>query len=282
MINFPRSSFTWKAHPWQADPYYKWTGGFVGEHGQAYHVRFTLESRCLLRDRAGNELADLFMGAPCRSEYTIASENLFQVPSGEWRMAFSRSSIPVIAQWPSTEKEMVQAQPLAGAYQDYTIDIRSYEGVDALTAVGAIVDSTLACDAQNARSVYIDEASGIEVELEYPVNVMNLNQADGEFQVCTGPVLLPDLATWDGSDVHRVFVAHAAFSRFDRVEFILRRPVAAAPQERQWLDAPRGRDRLQLIDPSNKPPGDPPSRPQPLVYNETWDLSAQNAILRAD
>ena len=282
MINFPRSSFTWKARPWQADPYYKWTGGFVGEHGQAYHVRFTLESRCLLRDRAGNELADLFMGAPCRSEYTIASENLFQVPSGEWRMAFSRSSIPVIAQWPSTEKEMVQAQPLAGAYQDYTIDIRSYEGADALTEVGAIVDSTLACDAQNARSVYIDEASGIEVELEYPVNVMNLNQADGEFQVCTGPVLLPDLATWDGSDVHRVFVAHAAFSRFDRVEFILRRPVAAAPQERQWLDAPRGRDRLQLIDPSNKPPGDPPSRPQPLVYNETWDLSAQNAILRAD
>ncbi len=282
MINFPRSSFTWKAHPWQADPYYQWTGGFVGEHGQAYHVRFTLESRCLLRDRAGNELADLFMGAPCRSEYTIASENLFQVPSGEWRMAFSRSSIPVIAKWPSTEKEMVQAQPLAGAYQDYTIDIRSYEGVDALTAVGAIVDSTLACDAQNARSVYIDEASGIEVELEYPVNVMNLNQADGEFQVCTGPVLLPDLATWDGSDVHRVFVAHAAFSRFDRVEFILRRPVAAAPQERQWLDAPRGRDRLQLIDPGNKPPGDPPSRPQPLVYNETWDLSAQNAILRAD
>ena len=282
MINFPRSSFTWKAHPWQADPYYKWTGGFVGEHGQAYHVRFTLESRCLLRDRAGNELADLFMGAPCRSEYTIASENLFQVPSGEWRMAFSRSSIPVIAKLPSTEKEMVQAQPLAGAYQDYTIDIRSYEGVDALTAVGAIVDSTLACDAQNARSVYIDEASGIEVELEYPVNVMNINQADGEFQVCTGPVLLPDLATWDGSDVHRVFVAHAAFSRFDRVEFILRRSVASAPEERQWLDAPRGRDRLQLIDPSNKPPGDPPSRPQPLVYNETWDLSAQNAILRAD
>ena len=282
MINFPRSSFTWKAHPWQADPYYKWTGGFVGEHGQAYHVRFTLESRCLLRDRAGNELADLFMGAPCRSEYTIASENLFQVPSGEWRMAFSRSSIPVIAKLPSTEKEMVQAQPLAGAYQDYTIDIRSYEGVDSLTAVGAIVDSTLACDAQNARSVYIDEASGIEVELEYPVNVMNINQADGEFQVCTGPVLLPDLATWDGSDVHRVFVAHAAFSRFDRVEFILRRPVASAPEERHWLDAPRGRDRLQLIDPSNKPPGDPPSRPQPLVYNETWDLSAQNAILRAD
>ena len=87
MINFPRSSFTWKAHPWKPDPFYKWTGGFVGGHGQAYHVRFTLEARCVLRDGDGAELAELFLGAPCRSEYTIASENLFQIPSGEWRMA---------------------------------------------------------------------------------------------------------------------------------------------------------------------------------------------------
>ena len=218
MINFSRSSFTWQAHPWQPDPYYKWPGGFVGEHGQVYHVRFTLEARCVLR------------GAPCRSEYTIASENLFQIPSGEWRMPFSRSSIPAIAQRPSMESEEVSARSLADAYQDYTIDIRSYPASEALEEADAIVASTFAGDAQNARSVYQDEASGIEVELEYPINVMNLNAADGQYQVCTGPILLPDLATWDGSDVHRVFVAHAAFSRRDRVEFILRRPVQAAPR----------------------------------------------------
>lgn len=282
MINFPRSSFTWKSHPWQPDPHYKWAGGFVGEHGQAYHVRFSLEARCLLRDSAGNELAELFLGAPCRNEYTIARENLFQIPSGEWRMPFSRSSIPAIAQRPSSATEEARAKPLAGAYQDYTIDIRCYPESAALTEVGAIVDSTLALDAQNAVSIYRDEASGIEVELEYPVNVMNLNQADGEFQVCTGPVLLPDLRSWDGSDVHRVFVAHAAFSRFDRAEFILRRPVQATASERYWLDEPRGRDRLELVDPENKPLGYPPLRPQPLVYNETWDLATQNAVLRAD
>ena len=282
MINFSRSSFTWKAHPWKPDPYYKWPGGFVGEHGQVYHVRFTLEARCVLRDSGGAGLAELFLGAPCRSEYTIASENLFQIPSGEWRMPFSRSSIPAIAQRPSTEPEAVSARSLADAYQDYTIDIRSYPASEALEEVDAIVASTFAGDAQNARSVYQDEASGIEVELEYPINVMNLNADDGQYQVCTGPVLLPDLATWDGSDVHRVFVAHAAFSRRDRVEFILRRPVQAAPEERAWLDVPRGRDRLELLDPSNPPLGYPPERAQPLVYNEIWDLAAHNAVLRAD
>ena len=82
--------------------------------------------------------------------------------------------------------------------------------------------------------------------------------------------------------MHRVFVAHAAFSRFDRVEFILRRPVAAAAEERVWLDQTRGRDRLGLIDPDDPPPGYPPARPQPLVYNEAWGLPAQNAVLRVD
>ena len=42
MINFPRSTFTWKSHPWHPDPYYKWAGGFVGTPGQVYHVRFSL------------------------------------------------------------------------------------------------------------------------------------------------------------------------------------------------------------------------------------------------
>ena len=280
MINFPRSSFTWFSHPWEPDPHYRWTGGFVGEPGQAYHVRFTLEARCVLR--AGGEEAELFLGAPCRSEYTIADENLFQIPSGEWRMAFSRTAVPAIAQRPSSEREGARARPLEGAYQDYKIDVRPFADPGAVEDVAGVIASTLAGDAQNARCVYSDAASGVEVELEFPVNVMNLNVADGEFQVCTGPVLLPDLATWDGRDVHRVFVAHAAFSRFDRAEFILRRPVEAAPEERVWLDAPRGRDRLELRDPSNVPDGYPPARPKPLVYSETWDLETRNAVLRAD
>ena len=282
MINFPRSSFTWFSHPWEADPHYRWAGGFVGEPGQAYHVRFTLESRCLLRGSDGGERAELFLGAPCRSEYTIADKNLFQIPSGEWRMPFSRTAVPAIAQRPSSEAEEVRARPLEGAYQDYKIDVRPFVDSEVVEDVAGVIESTLAGDAQNARCAYRDAESGLEVELEFPINVMNLNVADGQFQVCTGPVLLPDLATWDGRDVHRVFVAHAAFSRFDRVEFILRRPVEAASEERVWLDAPRGLDRLELRDPSNRPAGYPPARPKPLVYNETWDLEARNAVLRAD
>jgi len=91
---------------------------------------------------------------------------------------------------------------------------------------------------------------------------------------------LPDLATWDGRDVQRVFLAHVALTQFDQVEFILRREVEAAPEEREWLDQPRGRDRLELLDPNNAPPGYPPERPRPTVYNEVWELEATNVVLR--
>ena len=46
------------------------------------------------------------------------------------------------------------------------------------------------------------------------MDLININEEDAEFQVCTGPVVLPDLGTWDGSEVHRVFLADAAISEF--------------------------------------------------------------------
>ena len=279
MINFSRSTFTWHSHPWQPDTHYKWAGGFVGKFGETYHVRFILDSKCKLRNSTGEKLAELFLGAPCRNEYTIASNNLFQIPSGEWRMAFSQNSIPSIANQHSAEPEKTRVKPLSQSYQNHKIDIRDYTKATYLSDVRSIIESTLDGDAQNALTIYEDEKTGIEVELEYPINVMNINVKEKEFQVCTGPILLPDLSTWDSQDIHRVFVAHAAFSRFDQVEFILRRSVDAATEERKWLDQPRGRDRFELINSQYQPSDFPPPRPKLYAYNETWELPAQNLVI---
>ena len=100
MIDFSRSTFTWKSQPWKADPYYRWQGGFVGTESQVYQVRFTLDARCEVRHDDSGEATELFLGAPCRSEYTTARRNLFQIPSGEWWMAFSARSSVSIARCP--------------------------------------------------------------------------------------------------------------------------------------------------------------------------------------
>ena len=291
MIDFSRSTFTWKTYPWSPDPYYRYTGGFVGKPGQVYHVRFNLEAKCEVRDEASGHVAELFVGAPCRTEYTIASRNLFQIPSGEWRMAFSRESRLAIATKPSDEQEdapatkpiaKLRSLKLSEAFQDYKIDVRAHPNPSELTDVRQIVDATLRNDLLNARSTYRDAARGLTISVEYPANVINLNTVDEEFQICTGPVIVPDLATWDGRDVKRVFLAHVAISGFDYVEFILQREVEVAEAEREWLDKPRGRDRLELLDPNNRPPGYPPPRPRPTIYNETWELEAATVVMRAE
>ena len=281
MINFHASTFTWMGHPIKPDPYYKYSGGFVGRFGQVYQVRFNLEAACQVLDEASGHVSEMFLGAPCRAEYTIASRNLFQVPSNEFRMAFSREHVLPIATGPSDEPEQTPVRKLNESFQGYKIDIRHHKGSSELTDVRAIIYATLANDLLSARSTYRDSERSLTVTCEYPVNLINVNEDDGEFQVCTGPVILPDLATWDGDDVRRVFLAHVALTRFDHVEFILRREVEAAPEERAWLDQPRGRDRLELLDSDNPPPGYPPLRPAPTVYNEVWEFEATNAVLRA-
>ena len=60
MINFPHSTFTWKTHPWMPHPYYPYNGGFVGSHGQVYHVRFNIDAKCDVRDEATDKAAELF------------------------------------------------------------------------------------------------------------------------------------------------------------------------------------------------------------------------------
>ena len=282
MINFPHSTFTWKTNPWKLHPYYRYDGGFVGTHGQVYQVRFNIDAKCDVLDEATGKVAELFLGAPCRGEYTIATENLFVVPSTEFRMAFSRRSRLTVARRPSTEGEEVTTDRLSERYKDHKIDVREFSDAAELKGADQIVEATLANNLLNARSTYRDSARGMTVTVEYPINLINLNQADGEFQVCTGPVLLPDLETWDGEEVSRVFLAEAAFSHFDHVEFILRRQAQPSEEDEKWLYQLRGRDRWELRDPDNRPPGHPPPRPRLPVYSEVWELQGTNVVMRAE
>lgn len=282
MINFPQSTFTWKAHPRKPHPYYRYDGGFVGKYGQVYQVRFNIDAKCNIRDEATDQVAELFLGAPCRGEYTIAASNLIMIPSTEFRMAFSRQSRLTIARRPSTEREDVFAERLSERFQDYRIDLRSFDGASELKDARQIVEATLANDLMNARSTYRDSARRLSVTVEYPINLINVNEADGEFQVCTGPVFVPDLATWDGGEVSRVFLAEVAFSRFDHVELILRREAQPSDEEKGWLHVVRGRDRSELSDPNVRPPDHLPPRPALTAYNEVWELEATNVVLRAE
>ena len=173
-------------------------------------------------------------------------------------MAFSRKRSLDIANRPSDEVEPTKTRFLDDHHANHTIDIRNFDGVSTTANPAEIINMTLANDLMSARSTYRDTDRGLWITVEYPVNLINVNPVDGEYQVCTGPVIVPDLETWDGEGVTRVFLAHVAFTASDYVEFILRREVDVSDGERDWVAQLRGLDRNELHDPANKPPRLPP------------------------
>ena len=281
MIDFSRSFFTWKSHPIQPDPYYKYAGGFVGRYGAVHHVRIQFDATCTLINEEAGRQDELFLLCPCRSEYTIVTENLFQVPNTEFRVVMGRAHHVPIARRPANQPEDSQRQELGERFADYALRLHTIEGARTLTTTEEVIEATQADHVLNARTTYRDCKRGVKVVIEFPVKLINLQPQESLFQVCTGAVALPDLTTWDGVSVDRMFLAHVAFSGFDYVEFALRREIEAHERERLWLEEPRGRDRLELRSPDRRPPGYPPPRPWPTGYHEIVRQDASTVLLSA-
>ena len=277
MIDFNRSFITWTIDWTEPDPVYAFPGGFVGEPGEATTSRLQIDACCEIVDEARGTACAIYLTAPCRSEFIIADDNLFQVPNGEYRAAVTDAFTVPIATEPSWHDEGTRRQPIDERFAEVAIDLRTEDAV-ALESDDAVVAASLAGARLNAQSTYRDEAQGLTVTVEYPIKLINLHAGGGRYQVCTGAVALPDLTTWDGAGVDRVFAAHAAFTADDHVEFILRRSVDVAEHELDWAAAVRGRDRYQRRD-----SGEPADRPRPRAagYFETWELPAVNTIWQA-
>lgn len=280
MINYYGSTFTWKSKP-SIDPYYKYPGGFVGKVGDIYQVRFNIQSSCIIEDSINRESEEIFLGSPCRSEYTIASYNLFQVPSKEFRMAFTKEHEITISSNSSSNNGQYPFSSLSEKFIDHQLDIRTYHNYEELQNPTQLIKSTLGGDLINAKTNYQDTESGLSVSIEFPVNLINVDARENKFQVCTGPVLIPDISSWAIGKTGRVFIAHIAFSSFDKIEMILRRDVVPAESELSWLTKPVGIDRNELIDKDVPPIDYPEQRWELNTYNKTVEIQAQTKFYKS-
>ena len=79
-----------------------------------------------------------------------------------------------------------------------------------------------------ARTELWDEARGLRALLEYPVRTMNAYMDANEFQVDTGPLIVPDFAREADRTIERFDMAYVLYNTFDKAEFVLRKPVQVA------------------------------------------------------
>ncbi|PYV15037.1 MAG: hypothetical protein DMG07_10675 [Acidobacteria bacterium] len=66
--------------------------------------------------------------------------------------------------------------------------------------------------------------------LEYPIGIVSSMREMQRFQVDTGPLLVPDFTSQAEREIDRLEMAYIIYNRFDRAEFILRRPTRITEQ----------------------------------------------------
>jgi hypothetical protein len=167
--------------------------------------------------------------APCRTEWVYAEERLFQIPSREYRNIYSATEQRGMGRaitYPDERSggQPSRGQPLGDAFPSLAIDIRRFPQTRFLETPDAICAATAANLPLVARTDLTDLARGERYILEYPIRTMNHRPERSTFQVDTGPVLVPDFGSGEPRVIDRLEMAHVAYNRLDRAEFIVRRP----------------------------------------------------------
>ena len=188
-------------------------------------ARIQLDAACTLADATSGVVETFYLIAPCRAERMYLDAQLVQMPNYEFSGIFSgRECLLVRTHWTS-ERDNREYGLNHGRFEDVHLDVRTRGAARALSDAEAVVAATLENRALVAQTELTDLDRGLRAVLEYPVKTMNVLREPPRFQVDTGPLILPDLASMAEHRIEWFEVAYVVYNSFDRAEFILRKPV---------------------------------------------------------
>lgn len=162
--------------------------------------------------------------APCRTEWVYAEDKLFQIPSGEYRCIFSLKDERNVGRSLTVTGAPSRGHPVKDTFRSLTIDIKPFARARELKTAADICAGTASNLPLVARTELRDAKRKERYVLEYPIKTMNYRPETPSFQVDTGPLLVPDFSSTAAAAIDRLEMAHIAYNRLDRAEFILRRP----------------------------------------------------------
>lgn len=187
-------------------------------------ARIAIDARCTIFDASGNLADELYLIAPCRTEWMYRETELIQNPSGEYRQIFSEPH----ALQRSVGKSISEAGPIAhgpalstDGFNWIRFSIASRPSRK-LATDQEVVDATMANAPIIAKTSF--EANGLKAILEYPILTMNYHEERVRFQVDTGPIIFPDLDADAERLIDRCYLAHTIYNTFDYAEFIGKQP----------------------------------------------------------
>lgn len=173
--------------------------------------------------------------APCRTEWVYAENRLFQLPSREYRNIYSLTEQRSMGYGLTDDVERSRGHLVSDDFRSLEIDVQTFRRTRVLQTPEEIVKAT-ADKIPLVGQTEIDDPDGKHrYVLQYPIKTMNFQPKTNSFQVDTGPVLVPDFKVEAERAIDRLEMAHIAYNRLDRAEFILRRPAPIEDEDGKAL-----------------------------------------------
>ncbi len=219
-LDYSRSYLRWTTAPTTSDLR---TPGHM-PYGNS--VRILFDGRARVIDSALGSDEEFYLISPCRTEWMYRDDSCIQQPGGEYRLAWAQSKDRALrfSRDLTDPDPQPQPVPIDERYLDleYTLTpLPTPRIADDNAALVAAAESL----AQVVIQTEIENAGGTRrAVLEYPVKTFNYHPERVLFQIDTGPMLWADLDSSEADPMRWLRLGHTVFNRFDRAEFVVRRP----------------------------------------------------------
>ncbi|MBC8355290.1 MAG: hypothetical protein H8E66_25215 [Planctomycetes bacterium] len=198
-------------------------------------VRIQLDALIDVVDKDSGTSEQFVLIAPCRTEWVYAEDRLFQIPSAEFRDIYSSSEQRPMSCHLTTDGKPTRGHATSTRYHFLKFDVNPHQQTRMLTTAAEIVEATRTKTPLVGRTQIDDPNGQVSYILEYPIKTMNFMPKTNSFQVDTGPILVPDYESKADRPINRLEMAHVAYNRLDRAEFILRRPTPINDEQGKQL-----------------------------------------------
>lgn len=196
---------------------------FFTKPGQGSNIaRIQIDATCTISWPDGRA-ETFYLIAPCRSEHMYLEGQLFQMPNYEFSGIFTEQEVLFLRTHWTSDREQPEYALVPDRFDRVEIRTRTMDA-DELVENPEIVDATLANRRLVVRTTINYARPGIVAQLEYPVKTMNVTKDPDQWQIDTGPLILPRVDPQGDRAIEWFDVAHIVSCDFEKAEFVLRKP----------------------------------------------------------
>ncbi len=200
------------------------------------NARTPIDAILALSDPATGERDTLSLGAPCKTEYVGVPTDMWMPQNADMLPILGDTTFLQVKTYPAVGMGIPLWPPGSGIQPERMFASRAeaFDDVfarfveidaDPLPTPRDIVDAVLEGRRLAVHATF--SLNGIDARLDMPVKCLNVNERDWEYQIDSGPILVPFEPRGDAGLISTAQLAFVASNSFDYAEFLVRTPTDA-------------------------------------------------------